>query len=115
MAEELNAQNFQSFLEHSVLPAYTGRKIIMILDNSKIHHAKVLAPFKEANKDKIEFLFLPPYAPTINRIEGLWKWLKETVICNQFLKGIDEIKAAVYDFLNYIHFRSDEIKSRLCW
>jgi len=49
----------------------------------------VLAPFKEAIKDKIELLFLPPYTPTINLIEGLWKWLKETVVCNQLLKGID--------------------------
>jgi transposase len=87
----------------------------MILDNSKIHHAKMLVPFKEANKGKIEFLFLPPYAPNINRIEGLWKWLKQTVICNQFLKGIDEINSAVGSFLNYIKYNSDEIKSRLCW
>ena len=87
----------------------------MILDNSKIHHAKILAPFLERNKDKIEFLFLPPYAPTINRIEGLWKWLKETVICNQFLKGISEINSAVCSFLNYIKYKTDEIKSRLCW
>lgn len=115
VSEELNAQAFQVFLENSVFPVYTGQKIIMILDNSKIHHAKMLADFKEANKDKIEFLFLPPYAPTINRIEGLWKWLKQSVICNQFLKGVDEINSAVCAFLNYIKYKSDEIKSRLCW
>ncbi|WP_083815318.1 transposase [Thermoanaerobacterium xylanolyticum] len=27
----------------------------------------------------MEFIFLPPYSPNLNRIEGLWKWLKETV------------------------------------
>jgi putative transposase len=86
----------------------------MILDNSRIHHAKIMSPFLEENKDRIELLFLPPYAPTINRIKDLWKWLKQTVICNQFLKGIDEIKSAVYAFLNYIKFRTSEIKSRLC-
>jgi transposase len=97
-SSELNAQSFQSFLENSVFPACSGRKIIMILDNSKIHHAKILAPFKEKYKDKIEFLFLPPYAPTINRIEGLWKWLKETVIFNKFLKDQQEINSAVKNF-----------------
>lgn len=115
VAEQLNAQNFQIFLENSVFPIYQNKKIIMILDNSKIHHAKMLEPFKKINKDKIEFLFLPPYAPTINRIEGLWKWLKQTVICNRFLKGVDEIRGAVIEFLTYIEKVPEEIKSRLCW
>lgn len=87
----------------------------MILDNSKIHHAKLLKPFKEKYKDKIEFLFLPPYAPTINRIEGLWKWLKQTVICNRFLHTVDDIHDAVLEFLAYISKRPKEIKARLCW
>ena len=114
-ADELNAQNFQLFLEKSVFPAYKDKKIIMILDNSKIHHAKTLAPFKDAYKGKIEFLFLPPYAPTINRIEGLWKWLKETVIFNKFLKNQQEINSAVMKFLDYIRFKNGEVKNRLCF
>lgn len=115
VAEQLTAQNFQAFLENSVFPAYPDKKIIMILDNSKIHHAKILEPFKETYKDKIEFLFLPPYAPNINRIEGLWKWLKQTVICNRFLHGISEIRDAVLEFLAYTKQLPNETKSRLCW
>lgn len=115
VSEELTAQAFQSFIENTVLPAYSGKRIIMILDNSKIHHAKILADFKEKYKEIITFLFLPPYAPTINRIEGLWKWLKETVICNRFLHGVDEIRGAVLEFLSYIRFRSSDIRTRLCW
>ena len=87
----------------------------MILDNSKIHHAKILAPFKETYKDKIEFLFLPPYAPTINRIEGLWKWLKETVVFNKFLKNQKEINSAVLKFLDFIRYKNEEVITRLCF
>lgn len=115
VAEQLNAQAFQTFLENSVLPAYQDKKIIMILDNGKIHHAKILAEFKEKYKDQLTFMFLPPYAPTINRIEGLWKWLKHSVIYNRFLKGINEIRNAVYDFLAAIKYKRDFIKQRLCW
>lgn len=114
-SEQLNAQNFQEFLENNILPAYTNKRIIMILDNSKIHHAKILAPFKETYKDKIEFIFLPPYAPTINRIEGLWKWLKETVIFNKFLKNQKEINYAVLKFLDSIRFKNEKVKTRLCF
>lgn len=114
-AEDLNAQNFESFIETMVLPAYPNKKIIMILDNSKIHHAKILADFKERNKDKITFLFLPPYAPNINRIEGLWKWLKSTVIFNNFLKNQEEIGLAVQSFLNDIKYRKQDVIKRLCF
>lgn len=115
VSEQLNAQAFQTFLENTVLPAYQGKKIIMILDNGKIHHAKVLAEFKEKYKGQITFMFLPPYAPTINRIEGLWKWLKHSAIYNRFLNGVNEIRDAVFTFLSTIKFKRDVIKQRLCW
>ena len=87
----------------------------MILDNGKIHHANILKEFKESNTYRITFDFLPPYAPTINRIEGLWKWLKETVIFNRFLKNKVEIGRAVDSFLDYIRFREKETIRRLCF
>lgn len=114
VAEQLNTQAFQAFLETNVLPTYAGKKIIMILDNGKIHHAKMLAPFKEAHPE-LTFMFLPPYAPTINRIEGLWKWLKHSAIYNCFLKGVNEIRNAVFDFIAGIRTKRDVIKKRLCW
>ncbi|WP_311395242.1 transposase [Enterococcus faecium] len=30
-------------------------------------------------------IFLPPYSPQLNLMEGVWKWLKESVINNVFL------------------------------
>ena len=35
----------------------------MILDNIKIHHAKLLKPFLEDVKDRLELMFLPQYSP----------------------------------------------------
>ncbi|AVQ52081.1 TPA: transposase [Clostridium botulinum] len=42
-------------------------------DNSRVHHAKLLNDFLLQNKDKLRLLFLPPYSPNLNLIEGLWK------------------------------------------
>lgn len=39
----------------------------MILDNSRIHHAKLIQPFLEENKDRLELIYLPPYSPRSNR------------------------------------------------
>jgi len=113
--EQLNSQAFELFLSERVLPHYHDRHVIMILDNGKIHHAKALQPFLEKMKDRITLMFLPPYSPRLNRIEGLWRWLKDTVICNAFLKNQQEIHDAVMKFLSLILKDVCSIRRRLCW
>ena len=89
-------------------------KTALILDNARIHHAKLLQPFLEANKEQLTLLFLPPYSPNLNLIEGLWKWLKEKVIYNVFYKTVAEIRKNVQAFLNYINTQPDAVIQRLC-
>ena len=49
-----------------VLAQYPEGKIVMILDNARIHHAKLLKPFLDENKDRLELMFLPAYSPELN-------------------------------------------------
>ena len=39
----------------------------MILDNIRIHHAKLLKPFLDENKDRLELMFLPAHSPVYNK------------------------------------------------
>jgi len=39
-------------------------------------------PFLDEFKDRLELMFLPPYSPELNLIEGLWGGLKSSVINN---------------------------------
>lgn len=41
--EQYTAETFLSFLQ-KVVAAYTVGKIVIVLDNARIHHAKLLAP-----------------------------------------------------------------------
>ena len=107
-----DAQVFLSFLEN-VLKQYPTGNIVMILDNAKIHHAKLLTSFLQENS-RLHLEFLPPYSPNLNIIEELWGWLKSTVINNVFFHSRDEIKAAVRSFLNYIHAIPLVVIERLC-
>jgi len=59
------------FLEHLV-EKYPKGKIVLILDNARIHHAKLIQPFLEQNKDKLQIVYLPPYSPQLNIVAGLW-------------------------------------------
>ena len=86
----------------------------MILDNARIHHAKLLQNFLEENKDRLELVFLPPYSPKLNRIEKLWKWLKDSVVNNVFFHSVNEIKNAVKKFIDWINTIPQIVIDRLC-
>jgi transposase len=111
--KKYNAEVFLSFLK-TVLKMYPIGKIVMILDNARIHHAKLLKTFLEENRERLELLFLPPYSPNLNMIEGLWKWLKEKVIYNVFYKSLHEIRKNVNSFLRKINRSLIEVVDRLC-
>jgi transposase len=70
MSEGSKAVDLIRFLE--VLRAENpSRIIILILDNARIHHAKVTMAVCE--KLDIRLVHLPPYSPDLNPIESLWK------------------------------------------
>ncbi|SIS66410.1 putative transposase [Salimicrobium flavidum] len=111
--ERYDAEAFLRFLS-TVLDVYPTGKIVMVLDNARIHHAKLLQPFFEVNSHRLELIFLPPYSPEFNLMEGVWKWLKETVIHNVFFRSVQKIVLAVREFLQDVQQRREEVIDRLC-
>jgi len=111
--ESYDAEVFLGFL-HNVLSRYPDGKTVLVLDNARIHHAKLLKPFLEENKHHLTLMFLPPYSPQLNLIEGLWKWLKEKVVYNVFYKTVPEIRKNVFAFLENINSEPQMVIDRLC-
>jgi len=111
--EKYGAVTFGEFLV-KVLTHYPTGKIVMVLDNARIQHAKYLQDFSEENKERLELVFLPPYSPEFNLIEGLWKWLKESVINNVFFPSVQKIILKVREFIRDVNQRPDEVINRLC-
>lgn len=83
----------------------------MILDNAKIYHAKLLKPFLEEVKDRLELMFLPPYSPELNLIEGLWGWIKYSIINNSFFPTLPKVRVEVNKFINKVPTKTID---RLC-
>ncbi|MDQ0414904.1 hypothetical protein J2S25_003114 [Mesobacillus stamsii] len=52
-----DAEVFLGFLKN-FLATYPTGKTVMILDNARIHYAKMIQPFLDENKDKLKFVFL---------------------------------------------------------
>ncbi|MET3210896.1 UNVERIFIED_CONTAM: transposase [Paenibacillus sp. PvR008] len=111
--EQYTAETFLSFLK-KVVDEYPTGKIVMVLDNARIHHAKLLAPFLTEMEDRLELVFLPPYSPQLNAVEGLWKWLKSDVINNVFYHTVTEIRTNVQQFMEEIMKVPLTIIDRLC-
>jgi transposase len=111
--EQYTAETFLSFLKKVVTEYPTG-KIVMVLDNARIHHAKLLTPFLNEVKDRLELVFLPPYSPKLNAVEGLWKWLKSDVINNVFYHTVVEIRTNVQQFMEEVMKEPLTIVDRLC-
>ena len=57
----------------------TKRKVFLILDNLRTHHAKRVKAWLEKHKDEIEVFFMPPYTPEYNPDEYLNSDLKRNI------------------------------------
>ncbi|MDE7415494.1 MAG: IS630 family transposase [Lachnospiraceae bacterium] len=111
--KKYDAEIFLHFLKN-VLEQYPDGKTVMILDNARIHHAKLLQGFLEENRERLELVFLPPYSPNLNKIEELWGWMKDSVINNVFFHSRQEIRAAVQKFINWVNSVPQKTVDRLC-
>lgn len=84
------------------------RRLIVVWDNWLVHrHDEVRAT---AEAQQIELLFLPTYAPWLNPIEKLWRWLKQAVVHgHRFAVDWSPLKAAVAAFLQRFQAASPEL------
>ncbi|MBL7192021.1 transposase, partial [bacterium] len=62
------------------------KKICLILDNARWHHAKLLNDFLEKHKDRLELLFMPPYSPECNPQERVWKLTRRKATHNKYFE-----------------------------
>ena len=76
-------------------------RILLVADNYGSHHANLTQ--ERADELDIEFVFIPPYSPTLNAIEPLWKDLKREISPTTF-EGKDHFREFVTEtFLRLSH------------
>jgi transposase len=110
--DQCNAQAFLQFLQYT-LDQYPDQHVVMVLDNAKIHHAKVLQPFLQEREEQLTFVFLPPYSPNLNLVERIWGWLKESVIANWFHPTRKELRESIVSFLEYLSEFPERVLQRI--
>lgn len=91
----------------------TGRRVVVIIDNAKYHHAKLHVEWRNRQAPGFVLLFLPPYSPQLNPIERVWKLLRKLWLHNQYFKTLDEL-AEVVDAQFAAWNRPNSALRRLC-
>jgi transposase len=82
MFEGLTFWNFLQRLRQ--VSAQSGRRVIVISDNAKYHHAKVHQPWRQEQAPEFILDYLPPYSPELNPIERVWKRTRRNCVHNVY-------------------------------
>jgi DDE superfamily endonuclease len=61
-----------------------GRRVIVITDNAKFHHAKLHAGWRDEQQGRFALDFLPAYSPELNPIERVWKRTRRNCLHNAY-------------------------------
>jgi len=91
MTSIFNAETFLGFLKIILKHRKRGKKIVLILDNARYHHAIMIQPWLNQNKSKIKLMFLSPYSPDLNNIERVWKMTRRLCTHNRYFSTLEEL------------------------
>ena len=84
-----------------------NKEIILIMDNAAYNRAYLVQDYaKELN---ITIKYLPPYAPNLNLVERMWKFLKSK-LKNKYIETFKKFKKWINNFFKNIKKYKSEIK-----
>jgi transposase len=119
--ESSKAENVCEFLV-KIVEQNPRKRIILVLDNSRSHHADKTV--RKARELKRTLVFLPPYSPDLNPVEYIWKTIKreisvrfiqskehlKNIIKNEFMKVENSLSFAK----SWMETFNQQIKSVIC-
>jgi len=83
----------------------------VVCDTARYYQNKELRAWL-ADKALVQ-VFLPPYSPNLNRIERLWKYLRQKIINTTFYRTKGEFRAAVQRFFTRLPEFGQDLASLL--
>ena len=103
----LRVDTFLKFLRRVIKD--TGRKIFIIVDNLRVHHAKKVQKWVEKHKDRIEIFFLPPYSPEHNPDEYMNQDVKAHMRKKPAPRSDRELKKGLRSYMKHLQWKTDKV------
>jgi transposase len=90
--EVFDAQSFWQFLkELRQVSARSRRRVVVISDNAKYHHALLHKSWRQQAEPQFALHFLPPYSPQLNPIERVWKLTRRLRLHNVYFANLQQV------------------------
>lgn len=105
----LNAKILIRFLKRLIKDAQ--RKVFLILDNLRVHHAKIVRAWLATQVERLEVFYLPSYSPELNPDECLNADLKQAVTSQAPARSKGQLKKVTVGHLRKLSKSPERIKS----
>jgi len=112
--EKFNGLTFFEFMKELYQTSLTrGRRVVVITDNAKYHHARLHWQWREEHAADFVLDYLPPYSPELNPIERVWKLTRRLCLHNRYFPLLQEVMTTVEaEFVSWAD--PNETLRRLC-
>lgn len=108
--KSITSEEIKSHLEHLIELNQT-KKVVVFLDNARIHTSKVMQQFYKDKKDVLQVIFLPRYSPYMNPQENMWSYLKAKLFKPSSRSCIEELILDTKDVFDELNFDIKKIHS----
>ena len=90
-----------------------GRRVIVITDNARYHHAKLHARWRAEQEPEFTLSYLPPYSPDLNPIERVWKLTRRLCLHNRYFPTLAGVVEAVEERFSFWKQPNESLR-KLC-
>lgn len=86
-----NSEGFCRFLDYLLNEVYAQQKVIMVMDNARIHTSKMSQAALSLYAEQLQVIYLPKYCPFLNPIERFWQHFKTLVNANRLHACLEDL------------------------
>ena len=108
-SKNMNAQVLIKFLKRLIKGS--DRKIILILDNLRVHYAKVVREWLVGKEEELEIFYLPSYSPELNPDEYLNNDIKQGVHSKTLFRDENSLKKGVLSHMRMLQKKPARVKN----
>jgi len=104
----MTQQRFITFLTRLIHDA--EKKVLLIVDNLRVHHGKLVQAWLSEHQDEIELFYTSPYSPEINPDEYLNHNLKQSVHSGILPHNKKDLKAKTHSFMRKLQKHPEKVR-----
>ncbi len=105
--ENMTARVLLRFMKRLIKDA--GRKVVLILDNLRVHHAKLVKAWLQRHSSEIEVFYLPAYSPDLNPDEYLNNDLKNGIRTSSPARNQADLKGKVIGHMRMLQQKPERV------